>query len=323
MWALIQRLDEARGKVAVSDADKAVLAKIWTAWDQFQGTENVRETDSFESVAFSLAQGLDIDAEYQSKAQKAGEAAEKALKTLDKQSRKWRSAYNLWREGRVSIDKARLAKDMKDSMKKMSAIFTKLDRVKRQADVKDYADEFRKLQSVYAATRNAFANAVRALEQNESAPWGEGVPLEERRYRPSGDEQRDIDFAAWQKSAGKAAAGALKKVKGVKTVRRPTVNVHGEVTIDFTIPHMGAKTPVGADGRAQDWEKYDQWHSEEIMEMAILKAVEPVVRKAAGSGASRPSGKWASGTSYDTMHAGPVGRDRSKWRLTIMPSEGR
>lgn len=157
MKALIASLNEAKS------GDEKTLDLVWDVWDRLLGIDKYGGIKpDFYDTARSLATDLDIDGEYGSKEQKAGEAAGKALVTMERQTRKWRIAYNLWHEGRT-IDKARMKRDMAETRDKMTKIFTKMDRVKRTDLAKQLSDQYDLLQSTYTATRNAFEKAEKAL----------------------------------------------------------------------------------------------------------------------------------------------------------------
>lgn len=98
------------------------MQAIWDAWDQLQGTEKVRDSDSFESRADGLFLTVSIvDELYNTKYGRSAEKMISKLQSLERQTRSWRSAYNLWSEGH-QIDLKRLAGDLNKTLTSVKAI---------------------------------------------------------------------------------------------------------------------------------------------------------------------------------------------------------
>jgi len=144
------------------EAGGDALALSRRAWALYQGTDDVKERHSFDARARSLALSLDVDGEYDSKEQRAGETVQKNLQTLERQTRKWRTAWNLWNEGR-EIDRGRMANDMMDSLIKMASVVGKLKRVENTPGGEDLDREYTQLDSAFAKTQKAFTAAIKAL----------------------------------------------------------------------------------------------------------------------------------------------------------------
>lgn len=98
--------------------DKAV----WAAWDLFQGAGKTSTYDSFLGQAEQGAFAFDMATDEYARYEKVG----RALKSLERQSRKWRAAHNLKVEGR-EIDIPRMVKDLGDTQKRIVQIKKSLE----------------------------------------------------------------------------------------------------------------------------------------------------------------------------------------------------
>lgn len=161
MGSSLRRILISEGLIS-KEAGGDALALSRRAWALYQGTDDVKERHSFDARARSLALSLDVDGEYDSKEQRAGETVQKNLQTLERQTRKWRTAWNLWNEGR-EIDRGRMANDMMDSLIKMASVVGKLKRVENTPGGEDLDREYTQLDSAFAKTQKAFTAAIKAL----------------------------------------------------------------------------------------------------------------------------------------------------------------
>ena len=92
--------------------DTPLEAAIWNAWDFYQGTEKVREYDSFLKKAEAVGLSAAIAYEEDAKIESLGNKIINTSKRAERYSKIWRGAYNLSREGKIELDGKRLAKDM-------------------------------------------------------------------------------------------------------------------------------------------------------------------------------------------------------------------
>ena len=99
------------GKTAYR-AETPLEKSLWHTWDVFQGTERVRHP------YLDALQGIGMDASTSDLADsdpsihRLGETLLRAARSMEKQSRSWRTAYNLSVEGKIQLDGPRLAKDL-------------------------------------------------------------------------------------------------------------------------------------------------------------------------------------------------------------------
>lgn len=118
--------------------ENAAQIAIWDAWDALDGIDKVREYSSFAGAARSLVGDIEVDAEYRSSAYKMAEKVEKKLTALDRQTRSWRTGYNMWLEGR-GADLPRLLRGLEKTQATIKAIWKLLASLKRDADPGDFA----------------------------------------------------------------------------------------------------------------------------------------------------------------------------------------
>jgi len=105
-----------------ASSETPMQVAIWAAWDAMLGVERVRDADTFIATASSLAMSVSTGGDDLSgtKFERAADGMLKKLKNLEKQSRSWRSAYNLW--DKVDVDPGRLGRDMEITFKGIVAI---------------------------------------------------------------------------------------------------------------------------------------------------------------------------------------------------------
>ena len=162
MGSSLRRILISEGLIS-KEAGGDALTLSRRAWALYHGDmDGVKERHSFDARARSLALWLDEGGEDGSKEQRAGETVQKNLQTLERQTRKWRTAWNLWYEGR-EIDRGRMANDMMDSLIKMASIVGKLKRVENTPGGEDLDREYTQLDSAFAKTQKAFTAAIKAL----------------------------------------------------------------------------------------------------------------------------------------------------------------
>ena len=115
----------ASDKTAKSDT---LLQLVWNAWDHLEGVERVKERESFLSEIAMLLSSVEVSDEAMDdpKLYKLARKLSRDLKSLERQTRSWRSAYNLAKEGR-DIDRARMHKDLADTMKRIKSLIKGLN----------------------------------------------------------------------------------------------------------------------------------------------------------------------------------------------------
>lgn len=143
---------------------------IWNAWDWMSGTESVREYDSFDGAVGSFALDIETgpDEMMDSFFDKAAKGIQRKLRSLDRQSRSWRAAYNMWLEGKT-IDVTRLQRDMLTSLKTIEAIqstLTQMGKLEKEfpAVWADLDHDYKRAVSSASATVSAFKNATKTLD---------------------------------------------------------------------------------------------------------------------------------------------------------------
>lgn len=143
---------------------------IWNAWDAMSGTERVREFDSFEGATSSFAMSVESgpDELMGTFYDKAAEGIEKNLRTLDRQSRSWRTAYNLWLEGR-EVNTDRIVADMAKSLKMIRTIrdvLVRMGKLKSEFPESwdDVSYDYEKAMPAASAAISAFENAIGVLK---------------------------------------------------------------------------------------------------------------------------------------------------------------
>jgi len=146
---------------------------IWGAWDAFQGVDKVREYDSFDSAceAFFLSVSMEDDL-YETPFFRLAEKTLRKVRGLDRQSRSWRSAYNLWESH--DIDMTRLVRDLQatlDAVKKVEEHLATMGRIQREfPDVWNSIDhEHGKATSAAITTKAAFTHAIKAVKDHAKA----------------------------------------------------------------------------------------------------------------------------------------------------------
>jgi hypothetical protein len=154
-----------KAKRAENPAQKA----IWNAWDAMSGIEKVREYDSFDGATGSFALSTQVsDGLYGTFYEKAADGLERKLKSLDRQSRSWRTGYNMWLEGK-DIDTDRIANDMSKSLKIIKTMQDALVRMSKMAREHPEAwseldDDYRRAVSGAGRTVATFENALGVLK---------------------------------------------------------------------------------------------------------------------------------------------------------------
>jgi hypothetical protein len=147
----------------MAKAETPFQKSVWAAWDLLQGTENIRDTDSFEFQAGAAALSASVDALDSSDSDKADKIA-RSVASLEKHSRKWRVAYNLMLEGR-SIDITRLVKDLGDSQKKVLTIKKGLQQISRMKMRDDSQDSIEREVRDALTTADALDDALQAAQE--------------------------------------------------------------------------------------------------------------------------------------------------------------
>jgi hypothetical protein len=132
------------GKTA-KRAETPLEKAVWTAWEEFQSA-----TDRYDYLGLVGGVGLSAvtseAADYDQKIYDIGRKIERAAKAMERQSRSWRSAYNLSLEDKIQLDGKRLAKDLgktKVSIEKAEKMMLALAKayvtVNREPEYKDTA----------------------------------------------------------------------------------------------------------------------------------------------------------------------------------------
>jgi len=162
--ATLPQGNETRRKLLTAVAENKAQKAIWHAWDTMAGVEKIREFDSAAGAAsYFLSAVQSIDDIYDSSwGQKIAGRLQKRLKSMDRQSRGWRSAYNLWVQGK-GINTGRLAQDMRKTLVNIDGI--KGDLVDLRKVLRDeYPEYWGEYQRNWKEADDAADKAVKAFE---------------------------------------------------------------------------------------------------------------------------------------------------------------
>lgn len=83
----------------------------------------------------------------------------RAVKLLERQTRKWRAAYNLAVEGKVPLDESRLVQDLNNTRKILAKIHKDLETLKRTFTSYDMAPTLNLLRKTDQALQQAIRSA--------------------------------------------------------------------------------------------------------------------------------------------------------------------
>lgn len=144
--------------------------KVWDSWSGALG--GVRESDSFYSLAYDLGSGMNLSDDIP--LDKAGDKIQRSLRSLEKQTRSWRTAVNLSQEGH-EMDIDRWVGDLEKTKGKIIAIQTALERAERKVPAArasgEYissgldADNFKKAYLAGERTKKLIDEAVKAARK--------------------------------------------------------------------------------------------------------------------------------------------------------------
>lgn len=166
--ALMRELKQ--GKTA-KRAETPLEKAVWAAWEEFQSV-----SDRYDYL--SLVEGVGLSAvtseaaDYEQKIYDIGRKIERAAKSMERQSRSWRTAYNLSLEDKIQLDGKRLAKDLgktKASIEKAEKMMLALGKaylsVNREPEYKDTAKyEAEDLAKAIAKSKTTSAAFDRAIK---------------------------------------------------------------------------------------------------------------------------------------------------------------
>jgi hypothetical protein len=96
------------GKTA-KRAETRIEKAVWSLWEDFQ-ISNDDYLSLVESTGLSAV--VSEAADYDQNIYKLGQKISRAAKAMERQSRSWRTAYNMSVEGKIELDGKRLAKDL-------------------------------------------------------------------------------------------------------------------------------------------------------------------------------------------------------------------
>lgn len=152
------------GWIASTTPDTPEQAAVWYAWDTLLGVEKIQRRDAAVARAWVYLDSIimEWDELYGTIFDKAAGSAWKTIRSIDKQSRSWRSAYNLWREGKITVDGSRMSRDMVKTLSKLhkvQKVFSKLSGIKRE-----FPEIWKGLGKEPSAAASAVLRAVHALE---------------------------------------------------------------------------------------------------------------------------------------------------------------
>ena len=159
--ALMRELSSLSRTAASRRPETPLEKAVWNAWDYMQGTQRFRKgfLDLAQGVGLSTGGSEDL------KVYKLGDKIEKAAVRLEKQSRGWRSAYNLSLEGKIELDGKRLAKDMEKTLRGMNTLYRdikRLDTMSYGSDIRDLLeDEIKEALTFFPGTVKSFQNAIK------------------------------------------------------------------------------------------------------------------------------------------------------------------
>jgi len=148
-------------KVAAKRSPETPLQKaIWAAWVLFDGPRGSKDYlravgDAAGSVVIS-DEALDDPKLYD-----LGNKVDKATTAMEKQSRSWRSAYNLSLEGKVELDGPRVGRDLDKTLAKMRLVHKILVKLGTQKiDDPHFKREIKDAITQSAKTQEGFEKAV-------------------------------------------------------------------------------------------------------------------------------------------------------------------
>ena len=143
--------------------------KVWDSWSGERLSGGVRESESFYSLAYDLGSAMNLSDDRP--LSNAGEKIERSLRSLEKQTRSWRTAVNLSQEG-YEMDIDRWVGDLAKTRDKITGIQTALGRAERKVPAArasgEYissgldADEFEKAYLAGERTKNLIDEAIKA-----------------------------------------------------------------------------------------------------------------------------------------------------------------
>lgn len=175
-------------------ADTPLQDAIWAAWDQMAGVEKVQSYDS----TFGCIEGFSASISAYMDSPDGGALEDRAYKLvrknhrIERQSRSWRAAYNLWREGKIDIDLGRLAVDLDKTRKSLIGSKTELGRIARLVKKlhpttwAEAASDYEKAMMRLQAAIEAFSKAISMAKAGKMAR-GKKKP----QTAPKTQEQRD------------------------------------------------------------------------------------------------------------------------------------
>jgi hypothetical protein len=108
---------------------------LWKAWDNYQGIDKVSRYSSLEKLIEGIGLTATTADEYIPEQDKLGELTLKLNKKLERESKSWRTSYNLSREGKIALDSKRLGRPLKTFLSTMGKIEQCL--IKLKATTKD------------------------------------------------------------------------------------------------------------------------------------------------------------------------------------------
>jgi len=201
--------------------DTPMQAAIWAAWDTLQGVERIRSTRSLESEAASLFLTVEVMSElYGTSYARTAEQMSKKVQSLEKQSRSWRTAYTLWREGKIDVDHNRLVNDLGKTLKKIVEIqkaTAQMGGIKREyPELWEEVDtEYRDTAKASQLAVDAFTKAIAMARAGKMARARDKKKPEsmKTRMKPKKTEQstpRDPNARARAEQPGSGGAGTHK-----------------------------------------------------------------------------------------------------------------
>ena len=143
--------------------------KVWDSWSGERLSDGVRESESFYSLAYDLGGNMNVSDDRP--LSNAGDKIQRSIRSLEKQTRSWRTAVNLSQEG-YEMDIDRWVGDLAKTRDKITGIQTALGRAERKVPAArasgEYisagldADEFEKAYLAGERTKNLIDEAIKA-----------------------------------------------------------------------------------------------------------------------------------------------------------------
>ena len=161
----LRRIAQEIEKEARGLTDSPLQDAIWEAWDHLQGTDKIKEYDSvyatitsFGSAVYAYMDndGGDIEDRVDRLTLRSGR--------IDRQSRSWRSTYNLWREGKIEVDLDSLASNMEKTLKALLGSKTEMDRIAMQVK-KLHPATWSEAKAAYGRAANRLQAAIEAFSK--------------------------------------------------------------------------------------------------------------------------------------------------------------